>query len=247
MAKPRTSHPQRKPPRDPRPGQLYTLKVGLLSGPITNPSTEQTPLASRSIQIRGEQTLEDLHQGILRAFERSEDYSYEFQFDAGPRHPEGKRYVLPGAYEISTEAGSPAAGQVTEQTLDGLGLQVGQHFVYSPDKEDDWWHPITVERIGTGVPRGTYPKVIKRVGESPFLNAGREQHGDDLIGKDAGADAACLVGELHLSRGDYPNAIAAFTRAIENGSTVDAYEGRARAYRALAEADERQADQLRQQ
>jgi hypothetical protein len=247
MAKPRTSTTKRKAPRDPRLVHLYTLKVGLLSGPITNLATGQTPRASRSIQVRGEQTLEDLHQAILRAFERSEDYSYEFQFDAGPLHPEGKRYVLPGAYEISTEAGSPAAGRVTDQTIDGLGLQVGQHFVYSPDKEDDWWHPVTVERIGAGVPRGTYPKVIKRVGESPFPNAGREQHGDDLIGKDAGADTACLVGELHLSRGDYANAIAAFTRAIDNGSTVDAYEGRARAYRALADADERMADQLRQQ
>jgi len=180
MAKPQTANTNRKQPRARNQVALYTLKVGILSGPITNPATEQTPQASRSIQMRGAQTLEDLHRGILRAFERHEDYSYEFQFDAGPLHPEGKRYVLPGAYDVSTEAGSPAAGRVTDQTLDGLGLQVGQHFVYSPDKEDDWWHPITVERIGVGVPRGTYPRVTKRVGESPFPKAGHDQHGDDL-------------------------------------------------------------------
>jgi uncharacterized protein HemY len=59
----------------------------------------------------------------------------------------------------------------------------------------------------------------------------------------AAADTACLVGELHLRRGEYPKAVAAFTRAIENSPTGDAYQGRARAYRALADQDERKAQE----
>jgi hypothetical protein len=55
----------------------------------------------------------------------------------------------------------------------------------------------------------------------------------------AAADAACLVGEMHLAHGDYEKAIQAFTQAIAGNPTADAYEGRARAYRALAERDER--------
>jgi hypothetical protein len=55
------------------------------------------------------------------------------------------------------------------------------------------------------------------------------------------ADVGCLVAEVHLSKGEYHKAIEAFTRAIETAATPDAYEGRARAYRALAEADERRA------
>jgi len=61
------------------------------------------------------------------------------------------------------------------------------------------------------------------------------------------ADAACLVGELHLSERAYQKAVEAFTRAIENNPTVDAYEGRARAYQGLAAVDERKAEELRQQ
>jgi tetratricopeptide (TPR) repeat protein len=61
----------------------------------------------------------------------------------------------------------------------------------------------------------------------------------------AAADVGCLVGEHHLARGDYAKAVEAFTRAIETNPSADEYEGRARAYRALAEADERAAQALR--
>src|SRR5262249_41267062 len=61
------------------------------------------------------------------------------------------------------------------------------------------------------------------------------------ISRTSAADAAVLVGELHLRKGDYAKAIAAFTQAIENGPTTDAYQGRAKAYRGLAEKDEQKA------
>jgi hypothetical protein len=59
------------------------------------------------------------------------------------------------------------------------------------------------------------------------------------------ADVGCLIGELHLSRGDFEKAVEAFSRSIEGMATPDAYEGRARAYRALAERDELRARELR--
>jgi len=65
------------------------------------------------------------------------------------------------------------------------------------------------------------------------------------IQQDEAADAACLVGELHLSRCAFAKAVEAFTRALETHPTVDAYEGRARAYRGLAAEDERRAAELR--
>jgi hypothetical protein len=69
----------------------------------------------------------------------------------------------------------------------------------------------------------------------------------DAVGitPDAAADVGCLIGELHLGRGDYHKAVEAFSRSLEGGATADAHEGRARAYRALAERDERQAEELR--
>jgi tetratricopeptide (TPR) repeat protein len=62
----------------------------------------------------------------------------------------------------------------------------------------------------------------------------------------AAADVGCLIGELHLSKGDYERAVEAFSRALESEPTADAHEGRAQAYRALAERDEVRARALRE-
>jgi hypothetical protein len=69
--------------------------------------------------------------------------------------------------------------------------------------------------------------------------------GNGAITEDAAADVGLLVGEQHLRDGNFTRALAAFGRAIEVEPTPDAYEGRARAYRGLAEADERKACALR--
>jgi tetratricopeptide (TPR) repeat protein len=61
------------------------------------------------------------------------------------------------------------------------------------------------------------------------------------------ADVGCLIGELHLNQGDYGKAVEAFTRSIESNPTADAYAGRAKAYRALALADDHKAEALRGQ
>jgi hypothetical protein len=238
MAKSR--QPAKKGSRaSPRRVRLYSLKVSLGNGP----GLARDPPASRTLLVRGDQTLEELHRGIAAAFGRGEDVSYEFELDAGPLHPEGKRYVLPGEFQVSLEGGTPAAGRVTETTLDALKLVAGQTFTYSPDGGDDGWHPITVERIAVGTPRGKYPRVTRREGEPPAHPGGA---GAREVGTEEGADTACLVGEVHLGRGEYHRAIEAFSRALAVRPTADAYEGRARAYRALAAADERFARELRQ-
>ena len=35
------------------------------------------------------------------------------------------------------------------------------------DFGDDWWHQINVLAIDDKVPKGKYPKVVKRIGKSP--------------------------------------------------------------------------------
>jgi tetratricopeptide (TPR) repeat protein len=72
-----------------------------------------------------------------------------------------------------------------------------------------------------------------------------KEAGRDEFSSDAAADMGCLVGDLHLKQGDYQKAIEAFSRAIATNPTIDAYEGRARAHRALAIQDERKAQELR--
>lgn len=221
---------------------LYSLTVSLRRG--TPAEAVVGPPVSRTLQLRGDQSLDLLHQTIDEAFGRGGEISYEFQFDAGARHPEGQRYVLPGAYEISVETGIPAAGRVTETRLDALHLTPGLVFTYWPDGVDDCWYQITVERVREGVPRGRYPRVTKRDGDSS-LPATANATSSRIIGREEGAETACLVGEVHLDRREYHKAVEAFSRAIETEATVDAFEGRARAYRALADEDERSAQRLR--
>jgi len=69
--------------------------------------------------------------------------------------------------------------------------------------------------------------------------------GDGQLDGTAASDVGCLIGELHLERGEYHKAVEAFTRAIENQPCPDVYLGRARAYQALAAMDEEQALALR--
>jgi hypothetical protein len=145
-------------------GLLYTLQVALIGGPVSEKFAGKEII--RTIQILGGQTLEDLHQMIFEAYDRFDEHSYEFQFGKGPHDPKGKRYVLPEMRE-QERGDRTIAGDVTQTTIDSLGLKVDQPFGYWFDYGDDWWHQIDVQAIDENVPRGSYPKVIQRAGKSP--------------------------------------------------------------------------------
>ena len=140
--------------------RLYTLVVFIVSGPVTEKFAKKNPEISRTIQIRGDQTLEELHHAIFDAFDREEEHLFEYQFGKKPMDPNGPRYVL------HDDGEKHIAGLVSETTIDSLGLEVGRSFGYWFDFGDDWWHQIDVEVIDDEVPKGKYPKVTKRVGKS---------------------------------------------------------------------------------
>ena len=147
--------------------RLYTLKVSVLSGPMTERFVRKNPVVSRTIQIRGDQTLADLHGAIFDAFDREEEHMYEFQVGGRrPMDPSARRYVLPTAMDAPFDEGKPA-GDATRTAIGSLGLRVGQAFGYWFDFGDDWWHQVDVVSIGEDIPRGKLPKVTKRVGQSP--------------------------------------------------------------------------------
>jgi len=152
----------------PKDNRLFTLDVFLFSGPLTEEYVKKNPVVSRTIEIRGDQTLEELHSAVFDAFDREEEHMYEFQFGGkGPYDPDAERYVLPMA--LGEDFGGPEiAGDVTRTTIGSLNLKVNQAFGYWFDFGDDWWHQIDVVAIGDEAPQGgKYPRVTKRVGESP--------------------------------------------------------------------------------
>lgn len=85
-----------------------------------------------------------------------------------------------------------------------------------------------------GALRGVHERFLRRAEDS---GAALQGHA---------AEVGCLIGEMHLRQGEYEKAVDAFTRALETQSAPDLYEGRARAYRGLAERDEAASALLRQ-
>ena len=167
MARPKKSPLKLHEPTDQGDVRLYTLEVFIISGPVSEKFAKKNPEMSRTIQIRGDQTLEDLHHAIFDAFDRYDEHMYEYQFGKGPMDPKGHRYVLPTAFETDMGEKNPPAGRVDQTSIESLGLKVGQSFGYWFDFGDDWWHQINVEAIEDKVPEGKFPKVTKRVGKSP--------------------------------------------------------------------------------
>ena len=146
---------------------LYTLDVFIVSGPMTEKFVKKNRVISRTIQIRGDQTLEDLHYAIFDAFDREDQHMFEFQLGGkGPMDPKACRYVL-HADMADLAFGRKPAGDVHEATIESLGLKVGEAFGYWFDFGDDWWHQINVVAIDEKAGRGKFPKVTRRTGESP--------------------------------------------------------------------------------
>jgi hypothetical protein len=143
------------------------LEVFLISGPVSATFAKKNRVVSRTILIRGDQTLAELHQAIFEAYGRWEGHAYEFQFGKGPMDPKGLSYVLPTAFEVGLGKRKRPAGRVDLTPIEPLGLDVGRSFGYWFDFGDDWWHQINVKEIKDTVPRGRYPQSIKGQGENP--------------------------------------------------------------------------------
>ena len=147
--------------------RLYTLDVFIISGPMTRSFVKKNRVISRTIQIRGDQTLEDLHHAIFYAFGREDEHMYEFQVSGkGPMDPKARRYTL-HLYDEDTEPEDRPAGDVEHTKVGSLGLKANDAFGYWFDFGDDWWHQINVVAIEEGPGRGKFPKVVKKVGKSP--------------------------------------------------------------------------------
>jgi hypothetical protein len=143
------------------PAKLYVLTVFLAGGPIGKKFANKE--ISRVIEIRGDQTLGDLHHAIFKAYDRSDEHPYEFQFGKRPFDPAGPNY---GSSSPRPKQNSKS-GDARTTKLDDLHLEPHRAFGYWFDFGDNWFHRLQLERIEQAIPTVTYPRVIKRVGKSP--------------------------------------------------------------------------------
>ena len=141
------------------PTNLYVLAVYLMGGPVSEKFANKE--ISRVIEIRGDQTLQQLHEAIFQAYDRWDEHLYEFQFGRRPFDP--GRSQLRNSHRKEAERRRDAR----TTTLDDLELKLHRAFGYWFDFGDDWFHQVHVERIDQAIPTVTYPRVIRRVGKSP--------------------------------------------------------------------------------
>jgi hypothetical protein len=142
------------------PTNLYVVSVFLINGP-TGPKFANKEI-SRAIEIRGDQTLEQLHEAIFQAYDRSDQHPYEFQFGKRPFDPDGAKYGGP-----SPRRRKKGDGDARTTKLDDLNLEPDRVFGYWFDFGDNWYHQVQIDRIEKAIPTVTYPRIIKRVGKSP--------------------------------------------------------------------------------
>ena len=142
------------------PANLYVVSVFLTGGPVSEKFANK--VVSRTIEIRGDQTLAQLHDAIFQAYDRWDQHLYEFQFGKRPFDRDGPNYGIGNG-----PPGKKGAGDARRTRLDALGLKPGRVFGYWFDFGDDWFHQVQVERVEQAIPTVTYPRVIKRVGKSP--------------------------------------------------------------------------------
>lgn len=103
------------------PNGLYVLDVFIIDGPMTEEFIADNPVVSRTIEIKGSNTLEELHKIIFKAFDREEEHMYEFQIGGnGPQDPNAKRYCLKQAFSSSGLTPTPT-GDVSSTSIAEVG------------------------------------------------------------------------------------------------------------------------------
>ena len=105
--------------------QIYTLEIHIIGGPVTDAFVDRNPVVARTLEIRGNQTLQHLHAAMFDAFDREDEHLYEFQFGKEPNDPKANRYVLADPFDDSAEDDPYIVGTV-QATTDRLARLEGR-------------------------------------------------------------------------------------------------------------------------
>ncbi|MEX2644906.1 MAG: plasmid pRiA4b ORF-3 family protein [Gaiellaceae bacterium] len=113
---------------------------------------------SRTVAVRSDQTLDDLHLILQVALDWDNDHLYGFWLSGRFWDRDAVMYTPP--FEPDPDDRS------TDTRLDELGLEAGQKIAYVFDFGDDWRVRLSVAGI---VPAdgGAYPRILASRGEAP--------------------------------------------------------------------------------
>ena len=135
-------------PEKTNPVKIYSFRVSL----------KGHPRIWRKIEMKGSQTLHDLHQAIFKAFGRYEEHLYAF-FLSNKLWDSSSEYGLPDPESNARNAKKTRIGS--------LGLKVNRRFLYLFDFGAQWWHSVRLLDIREEEAVGEYPRIVESKGTAP--------------------------------------------------------------------------------
>ncbi len=126
----------------------------------------------RHIEILENQTLADLHECIFEAFDRYDEHLYSFFLTRKAMRSTRAIYDAPEiTHSMNLEElfgfGFKKKHNAEKTEIGDLELEEKEKLYYLFDFGDDWWHELTVLKIEDAGRAKGYPKIVKKVGESP--------------------------------------------------------------------------------
>jgi len=140
----------------------YCFKVALMDNKRTY----------RHIELLEKSTFHAFHKIIFKAFDRYDEHMYSFFIT-------GKATNNMRAIYDSPEITHPMMlkddfSRNRKERYNAQKIHIQDVELYEKDKlyylfdfGDDWWHEITLLKIGEKEKSAKYPRIVKRVGESP--------------------------------------------------------------------------------
>lgn len=127
------------------------------------------PGVHRTIAVRADQTLEDVHYALQAVFDWDDDHLYSFWLSGEFWACDGGEYThpfhaaQPNPLGPFTNGPAPKSAKVR---LDRLGLEQGQLIAYLFDFGDEWRVALTLRQIivEDGEP---YPRLLESAGDAP--------------------------------------------------------------------------------
>lgn len=127
------------------------------------------PGVHRTIAVRSDQTLVDVHYALQAAFDWGDDHLYSFWLKGGFWARNGSEYTHPFHAAQPNPLGPFAVGPAPRSAdvrLDRLGLKHGQCIAYLFDFGDEWRVALTLRQI-TADDGQPYPRRLESAGDAP--------------------------------------------------------------------------------
>jgi Plasmid pRiA4b ORF-3-like protein len=121
------------------------------------------PRLYRDIEIKSDESLAELAEVIVKAFDFNFDHAYGF-FSA----MKGNVYKSPVRYELFADVdGGREARSVKRTKVGDAFALVGSKMLFLFDYGGEWRFKVEVIAIGEAASRGRYPKILSTVGKAP--------------------------------------------------------------------------------